>query len=343
MECRKPAAIDRATALRYMGASGWTPDAATAALLDKAEQTVLTAAAPRAVYRRLPRTALPLENCGSDLTRHLQGCNEVLLLAATLGAEVDKLLRRMELTDIALAAAADALASVLLEQVCDELENEIRAQIEAQGVFMTGRYAPGYGDCPLELNDALCLAADTVRERFPDRQVIVIDSLSASIGHGLLVYYAAKLREAGKTVEEAADWVYKNRLKMVHQFTVDDLFFLKRGGRLSGGVAIIGTILQVKPVMHVDNEGRLIVQDKVNGRKKSLNAMFEIFKKNVKDPQNQVIAICHGDCLKDAEYLADKIRTETEVKDIIINFCDPVIGAHSGPGTLALFYMGEAR
>ena len=132
-------------------------------LLDKAEQTVLTAAAPRAVYRRLPRTALPLENCGSDLTRHLQGCNEVLLLAATLGAEVDKLLRRMELTDIALAAAADALASVLLEQVCDELENEIRAQIEAQGVFMTGRYAPGYGDCPLELNDALCLAADTVR------------------------------------------------------------------------------------------------------------------------------------------------------------------------------------
>ena len=124
---------------------------------------MLTAAAPRAVYRRLPRTALPLENCGSDLTRHLQGCDEVLLLAATLGAEVDKLLRRMELTDIALAAAADALASVLLEQVCDELENEIRAQIEAQGVFMTGRYAPGYGDCPLELNDALCLAADTVR------------------------------------------------------------------------------------------------------------------------------------------------------------------------------------
>ena len=163
MERRKPAAIDRATALRYMGASGWTPDAATAALLDKAEQTVLTAAAPRAVYCRLPRTALPLENCGSDLTRHLQGCDEVLLLAATLGAEVDKLLRRMELTDIALAAAADALASVLLEQVCDELENEIRAQIEAQGIFMTGRYAPGYGDCPLELNDALCLAADTVR------------------------------------------------------------------------------------------------------------------------------------------------------------------------------------
>ena len=116
-----------------------------------------------AVMQEAGYTCELLENCGSDLTRHLQGCDEVLLLAATLGAEVDKLLRRMELTDIALAAAADALASVLLEQVCDELENEIRAQIEAQGVFMTGRYAPGYGDCPLELNDALCLAADTVR------------------------------------------------------------------------------------------------------------------------------------------------------------------------------------
>ena len=119
------------------------------------------------------------------------------------------------------------------------------------------------------------IAADTVRERYSDRQVIVIDSLSASIGQGLLVYYAAKLRETGKTVEEAADWVYKNRLKMVHQFTVDDLFFLKRGGRLSGGVAIIGTILQVKPVMHMDNNGLLVVQDKVNGRKKSLNAMLK--------------------------------------------------------------------
>ena len=178
MERRKPAAIDRAKTLAevedlyrpYKQKRRTRATAAKekgleplAALLDKAEQTVLTAAAPRAVYRRLPRTALPLENCGSDLTRHLQGCDELLLLAATLGAEVDKLLRRIELTDIALAAAADALASVLLEQVCDELENEIRTQIEAQGVFMTGRYAPGYGDCPLELNDALCLAADTVR------------------------------------------------------------------------------------------------------------------------------------------------------------------------------------
>ena len=165
MERAKPSAIHRATALRYMGAAGWQPDAATTALLDRAEKMILAAATPRAAVRRLPRAVFPPPemDCGTDLTRHLQGCDAVLLLAATLGSQVDSLLRRLELTDIAMATAADALASVLLEQVCDELEAEIRAQIEAQGVFMTGRYAPGYGDCPLELNDALCLAADTVR------------------------------------------------------------------------------------------------------------------------------------------------------------------------------------
>lgn len=187
------------------------------------------------------------------------------------------------------------------------------------------------------------IAADTVRERYPERQVIVIDSLSTSIGHGLLIYYAAKMRDEGKTIEEVADWIYKNRLNMVHQFTVDDLFFLKRGGRLSGGVAIIGTILQIKPVMHMDNDGHLIVQNKVNGRKKSINALFDRFKENATDLKDQTIAICHGDCLADAEYLANKIKAETEIENIIINVLDPVIGAHSGPGTLALFYLGKER
>lgn len=187
------------------------------------------------------------------------------------------------------------------------------------------------------------IAADDLREKYPERKIIVIDSLAASIGHGLLVYYAAKLQQEGKTIDEVADFVYKNRLKLVHKFTVDDLFFLKRGGRLSGGVAIIGTILQIKPVLHVDNEGRLISQEKVNGRKKSINSIYESFKENVVDPENQVLAICHGDCLEDAEYLANKIKSEYNVKDIIINYCDPVIAAHAGPGVLALFYLGKER
>ena len=187
------------------------------------------------------------------------------------------------------------------------------------------------------------IAAEMMQERYPDRKAIVIDSLAASIGQGLLVYYAAQLRKEGKTIEETAQWVIDNRLNMVHQFTVDDLFFLKRGGRLSGGVAIVGTILQIKPVLHVDDEGHLVIQDKTNGRKKSMNAIVERFKENAVDPENQVLAICHGDCLKDAEYLAKKVREVANVKDIIINFCDPVLGAHAGPGVLALFYLGKNR
>lgn len=159
----KPQSIDRATALRYMGAAGWQPDAASSALMDKAEQQLMKTATPRAVWRRLPSAALPLQNCGHDLERHLQGCDEVLVMVATLGSEVDTMLRRMELTDIALAATADAMASVLLEQVCDALEEELRAEMQQGGGYLTGRYAPGYGDCPLELNDEICLAADSVR------------------------------------------------------------------------------------------------------------------------------------------------------------------------------------
>ena len=187
------------------------------------------------------------------------------------------------------------------------------------------------------------IAADAVRERYPDRQVIVIDSLAASVGQGLLVYYAAMMREEGKSIEETADWIYKNRLKLVHQFTVDDLFFLKRGGRLSGGVAIIGTVLQIKPVLHVDNDGHLIAQEKVKGRKKSLNRIVDMMEGKIENPEEQVLAISHGDCIDDAEYLAKKVREKYNVKDIIINVLDPVIGAHSGPGTVALFYLGNER
>lgn len=187
------------------------------------------------------------------------------------------------------------------------------------------------------------IAADDLREKYPERKIIVIDSLSASIGHGLFVYYAAMMQKEGKSMEEIADFIYKNKLNMVHKFTVDDLFFLKRGGRLSGGVAVIGTILQIKPILHVNNEGKLISQAKVNGRKKSINEIFESFKENVIDPENQVIAICHGDCIEDAEYLAEKIKAEFKVKDIIINYCDPVLAAHAGPGVLALFYLGKER
>ncbi len=166
MERAKPSSIKRATALRYMGASGWQPDDATTALLDRAEEKILAAATPRAAVRRLPRAVFPPPglDCGTDLTRHLQGCDAVLLMAATLGSQVDSLLRRLELTDIAMAAAADALSSVLLEQICDELEAEWRAKF-ARRASLLNRPAtpPATGIAHWNRTMSFCLAVDTVR------------------------------------------------------------------------------------------------------------------------------------------------------------------------------------
>ena len=158
-----PDSISHEGTLRYLGASGWQPDGTTRALLQKAEELLRASAQPRAIWRELPLKALPLAESGQDLTRHLQGCDAMLLLAATLGSGVDSLLRRLELTDIALATAADAMAAVLLETVCDTLESQLRADYRQKDRWLTARYAPGYGDCPLTLNEDLCLMLDTVR------------------------------------------------------------------------------------------------------------------------------------------------------------------------------------
>ena len=158
-----PDSISHEGTLRYLGASGWQPDGTTRALLQKAEELLRASAQPRAVWRELPLEALPLAESGQDLTRHLQGCDAMLLLAATLGSGVDSLLRRLELSDIALATAADAMAAVLLETVCDTLETQLRADYRQKDRWLTTRYAPGYGDCPLTLNEDLCLMLDTVR------------------------------------------------------------------------------------------------------------------------------------------------------------------------------------
>lgn len=154
---------DRATVLRYLGAAGWTPDASTAALLDRAESCLEKAASPRGVWRVLPDGALDLTNSGEDLARHLQGCGGVVLMAATLGGGVDALLRRLELSDIALCTAVDATASAAIEKTCDAVEADARAWAAERGLYLTGRYSPGYGDCPLSLQQTLCLALDTPR------------------------------------------------------------------------------------------------------------------------------------------------------------------------------------
>lgn len=163
MQLPLPEQLDTKTVLRYLGAAGWTPDPATAQLLQRAETQLRAAATPRGIWRPVPLTALPLAEAGQDLARHLNHCTGMVLMAATLGSGVDVVLRRLCLQDIALGTVADAVASVLLEQICDRLETQIRTALTGQGLYLTGRYSPGYGDCPLSLQQHLCLALDTVR------------------------------------------------------------------------------------------------------------------------------------------------------------------------------------
>lgn len=187
------------------------------------------------------------------------------------------------------------------------------------------------------------LAAEELSEKYPDRKVYAVDTLSASLGEGLLVYIAAMMKKNGSDIDEVRDYVESHKLNLCHWFTVDDLFFLKRGGRVSGATAVVGTMLGIKPVMHVDDEGKLIKVSVARGRRASIDALFN----NVKDtmtsaPEDAVVFISHGDCLEDAEYLAERLR-QHGVKKIEIGFVGPVIGSHSGPGTLAVFYLGTKR
>lgn len=187
------------------------------------------------------------------------------------------------------------------------------------------------------------LAIEELLEEYKDSKIISIDSKSASVGEGLLVYSAAKKKEEGLSIEELQEWILQNMLKVCHWFTVDDLNHLKRGGRVSALSATVGTALNVKPILHVDNEGHLIPISKVRGRKKSLYALLEHMVETCVDPQEQVIFIGHGDSLEDAELLAQLIREKFNVKDIVISNIGSVIGTHSGPGTIALFFFGTKR
>lgn len=187
------------------------------------------------------------------------------------------------------------------------------------------------------------LAIEELREEYNDAKIISIDSKAASVGEGLLVYSAAKKKEEGLTIDELQDWVENHLLNVCHWFTVDDLNHLKRGGRVSSFSATVGTALNVKPILHVDNEGRLIPMSKVRGRKKSLLALLDHMVDTVTNPEKQVIFIGHGDAVEDAEFLALAIREKLSVKDIILSNIGPVIGTHSGPGTIALFFFGTER
>ena len=187
------------------------------------------------------------------------------------------------------------------------------------------------------------MAAEELRERYPDRTILVVDSLCASLGQGLLAYYAVQKQKAGMPLQELGQWLEDNKLHLCHWFTVDDLMYLKRGGRISAATAIMGTMLSIKPILHVDDAGHLISVGKARGRKASIQAMAKKVAELASGYDNSVMFISHGDCREDADYLAELLKKQYGVPEIYINYVGAVIGSHSGPGTLALFFLGEHR
>lgn len=195
--------------------------------------------------------------------------------------------------------------------------------------------------------NSMRIASEEVMEEHPECKIRVIDSLCASLGEGLFVYQAVEQRRAGKTMEETAKWLTEHIQNFVHVFTVDDLFHLYRGGRVSRTSAVIGTVAAIKPVLHVDQEGHLIPIMKKRGRKKALNCLVDYMEEKqgsfLEDNRNGIVFISHSDALEDAEYVRDEIKKRFGVEDFVINMIGPVIGSHTGTGTIALFFMGESR
>ena len=193
----------------------------------------------------------------------------------------------------------------------------------------------------------LRMAAQEVMEEQPDVKIRVVDSLAASMGEGLFVHKAVRMRDQGKSMEETAQWLEEHARNVVHVFTVDDLFHLYRGGRVSRTAAVLGTLVSIKPKLHVDDEGHLILIGKVRGRKKSLSALVDYMGEKMgswtEENRDDYVFISHGDALEDAEYVRDLIKERFGFRNFLINHIGPTIGAHSGPGTIALFFMGESR
>ena len=187
------------------------------------------------------------------------------------------------------------------------------------------------------------IAATELQEKYPDRKIRVIDTLCASLGQGLLVWYACKKRDEGMSFDELGDWCENNKQNLCMWFTVDDLMFLKRGGRVSAATALVGTMLQIKPVLLVDDEGHLINVSKARGRKASIEALAKKVGETGLPGENDTVFISHGDCLEDAQLLEKILQEKYGVKKAFIYYVGAVIGSHSGPGTLALFFLGNKR
>ena len=187
------------------------------------------------------------------------------------------------------------------------------------------------------------LAVEELSFKYPNRKIFTVDTLCASLGQGLLVWYAANKRKAGESIEAVRDWCEDNKMKVCHWITVNDLMHLKRGGRISATTALAGTLLQIKPIIHLDDEGKLNTVDKARGRKAALDYLVKKVEDTAIDPQEQTVFLSHSDCLEDAEYIAGQLKEKCGVKDVKICDIGPVIGSHTGPGCAVVFFFGQPR
>ncbi len=236
--------------------------------------------------------------------------------------------------DLVRSGKASVTTQVNIEEFKDFFKEELKKGKDVLHLCFSSGLS---GTC----NSAI-IAASELAEEYPDQKVIVVDSLCASMGQGLLLDYAVSLRDEGKTIEEVRDWLENNKLKLVHYFTVDDLGHLQRGGRISKLTAVFGGLLNIKPILHVDDEGRLVSVGKIRGRRQSLDELVNMMEKLQDGPQKKVF-ISHGDCEEEANYVAKAVKKRFGVKDVLTNCIGPVIGGHSGPGTMAIFFMGTRR
>lgn len=191
--------------------------------------------------------------------------------------------------------------------------------------------------------NSIKIAGEELAEQYQSRKIYVVDTLCASLGQGLLVWHAVQHKRAGESIEQVRDWVEENKLHLCHWFTVNDLMHLKRGGRVSAATALVGTMLSIKPVLHVDNDGHLINVSKARGRKSSLDALAAKVGELAVDPRSQTMFLSHSDCLEDAQYVADQIKAKYGTQKFYFNYIGPVIGAHTGVGCVALFFLGKER
>ena len=219
------------------------------------------------------------------------------------------------------------------EQARDLFEPILKEGTDILHIAFTSGLSGTYNSCRI--------AAEELSEEYPDRKIIVVDSLCAASGGGMLLYKALELKEQGKSLDEIAAWVEDNKLNVCHDVTVDDLFHLHRGGRVSKTSAVLGTIIKIKPIIHVNDEGKLIVIGKERGRKKALQTLVERMEEKSQGFENDIVMITHGDALEDAEYVKGLIKDKFGITNIMINPLGTVIGSHTGPGVIALFYMGN--